>query len=115
MPGFDLRVAREKPITVETAIKLAEMTVKQACERAYRDTELQIRDAAANAKSIEDKRSVHRNANRTVVLLVGFAISLLWPFIAIHMFHSTNGATFASALGYLGDIGVTTYALIKHY
>lgn len=97
------------------AVKLANLTRQQACEQAYRDTELQIRDAESERSRTEETRSVHRNANRTIVLIVGFLISISWPFLAVHLFHSTYGATFASALGYLGDIGVTTYALVRRY
>lgn len=97
------------------AVKLANLTRQQACEQAYRDTELQIRDADMARQAVEDARSIHRNANRTIVLVVGFLVSLFWPPIAIHFFSSTYAATFASALGYVGDIGVTTYALYRRY
>lgn len=76
---------------------------------------LQISAMADREKHAEDRRSLHRNANRTTVLLIGFSIALFWPIVAMHLFHSTYAATYASALGYLGDIGFTVYALCRRY
>lgn len=111
----DPATARMETMTYGDAIKLARMTVKQACEAAYRDTQLQIRDADKERQTVEDARSIHRNKNRAWVLVCGLTVSIIWPFIAIHLFKSQDLANFASALGYCGDLGVTFYALKRRY
>ena len=111
----DPEIARMATMTVGEAIKLSRMTVKQACEAAYRDAELQIRESEKLRQTVEDKRSIHRNKNRAYVLMVGLTISLIWPILAVHLFDSSFLANFASALGYVGDLGVTFYALMKRY
>ena len=93
-------IARMAAMTVGEAIKLAEMTVKQACERSYRDTELQIRDNDTTRQATEDMRSIHRNKNRAYVLVCGLTISIVWPMIATALFKSQDLANYASALGY---------------
>ena len=115
MNAKEIRDERAAYMPVSMALKLAQLTLKQACEQAYRDTQLQIRDADQARQAIEDKRSVHRNRNRAYVLLVGLSISLAWPVIAIHLFDSGFLANFASALGYIGDLSVTFYALHRRY
>lgn len=106
---------RRRLMTVGEALKLARITERQACERAYRDAELQIREADKSRQATEDVRSIHRNRNRAYVLLCGLTVSILWPEIAIHLFSSQFAANFASALGYCGDLGVTFYALRRRY
>jgi hypothetical protein len=103
------------PMTVGEALRQHEMLVAQAVDQAYRAAELQISEAERQRGVIEDLRSHHRNLNRAYVLLVGLTIAIIWPPIATALFKSTYDATFASALGYLGDLGVTMYALKRRY
>ena len=115
MSAPEVREERAAYMPVSMALKLAQLTLKQACEQAYRDTELLIREADQARQAIEDKRSVYRNRNRTYVLLAGFAISLVWPVLAVQMFQSNELANYASALGYTGDIAITLRALHRRY
>ena len=115
MSAPEVREERAAYMPVSMALKLAQLTLRQACEQAYRDTELQIRDAERARQKVEDERSVHRNRNRTYVLLVGFTISLVWPVLAVRLFASDFLANYASALGYTGDLAVTLWALHRRY
>ena len=63
-----LAVERNSEMTVGMSLKLAYMTRAQAVEQAWREAELQIRDADAARQETEDTRSRRRNRNRLGVL-----------------------------------------------
>ncbi len=100
---------------VGMALKLANMTRAQAIEEAWRNTELQIRDAESGRQAIEDKRSYRRNRNRLYMLSAGFIMALVWPLVTQSLLHMNAGLKWTSAISVTGDLAVTAYALWRKY
>lgn len=72
---------RAEYMTVGMALKLAHLTIAQACEQAYRDTELMLREQDAIRQHTEDLRSRRRNRNRLLVLAIGISMAWFWPWL----------------------------------
>lgn len=106
---------RAMVMTLSMALKLAAMTRAQAVEQAYRDAELQIRQSDLTRQATEDLRSIRRNRNRVFVLCMGLVMSILWPAIMLHFFHSTVGTAWTTAVANTGDMLVTLYAWRRRY
>ncbi len=104
-----------KPMTVGMALKLAAITRAQALEQAYREVVLMLRESDDARQIFEDRRSVRRNRNRLAVLTMGLTASILWPLIMLHVFHSSVGTVWTTAVSNTADMAVTAYALWRHY
>lgn len=106
---------RAAPMSVGMALKLANMTRAQAAEQAWRNAELQIRQADADRQVIEDVRSQRRNRNRSYMLLAGFVLAIVWPLVAKGVLNWPAGLTWTPAIAVVGDLCVTTYAYFRKY
>ena len=105
---------RQQIMTVGMALKLAELTRKQAMEEAYRDTELMLRESDTVRQMKEDIRSIRRNRNRALMLMAGFVLALIWPTFAAAI-HDPALKQWTTALAMLGDLLVVLYSWFKRY
>lgn len=74
-----------------------------------------ITQADTQREAIEERRSLHRNGNRVLVLIVALFVSTAWPLFALHVMHSTFGLAWTVAIQDSADLLVTLWAMHRRY
>lgn len=104
----------DSPVTWGQLVRCSDYLMRSAIGQVHRDFELHLREADAIRQKFEDKRSVKRNRNRIYVLTMSLTLALLWPDIALHVFHDVAMTAWTTAIAAVGDILVTGWALWRH-
>jgi len=104
----------DSPVTWGQLVRCNAYLTRNAIAQSERNIELMLREQYMTRSQFEDHRSVRRNRNRIYMLLAGFFMSLLWPDLALHVFHNVALTAWTTAISSTGDITVTLWALWKH-